>query len=164
MVVSHIFHLNLHCSIHHSPHPPPPPRPQKAGSTRANPCSSQSPHDTLIRHDLRRNSLLSGRRNSRHQMVLAEVQDPIWMAPLFPTGNSSLRPCILLVIHLLPLSVPPNFQHVFQYSKKSYTLLCSPFQPLHSNMHVISLARVFSILSSFGNSLDDPSFCGGIRV
>lgn len=98
-------------------------------------------------------------------MVLASFPDDTFsMASLFPTRHTPLRPRVLLVIHLLPLAVPPrstNHLHNFTPAK---AVLLHAFQPLNLNLHVISMARIFSIISSDCNSSHHFSLLRRVRV
>lgn len=95
-------------------------------------------------------------------MVLAPFQNPIPMAPLFPSRNPPLGPCLLLVLHLLPLSFPSHVPYNLHNLPNPKINLFSPFQQLHIDDHVISMARVFTVVSGFGDPVYDLGLLGGL--
>ncbi|XWS29328.1 hypothetical protein CRYUN_Cryun24cG0019700 [Craigia yunnanensis] len=84
------------------------------------------------------------------------------MAPLFPSRNPSFRPCLLLVLHLLPFSFSPHVPYNLHNLPNPKINLFSPFQQLHIDDHDISMARVFTVVSGFGDPVHDPGLLCGL--
>ncbi|CAI9110009.1 OLC1v1009963C1 [Oldenlandia corymbosa var. corymbosa] len=73
------------------------------------------------------------------------------MAPLFSSGHAPIRARLLLVLHLLPLPIPPHSPHVFHHPPPEKALDVPALQPLHTNLRFLLVAGVFPIVSSPGN-------------
>ncbi|TKY55792.1 Elongation of fatty acids protein 3 [Spatholobus suberectus] len=94
-------------------------------------------------------------QHPRHTVVLAALQDPLLVAPLLPPRNPPLRPRLLLVLHLLPLALPPHVAHSPRHPATSQAVFFPALQPLHLCLHVVSMARVLAVVSGPRNSLHD---------
>lgn len=86
------------------------------------------------------------------------------MAPLFPTRHAPLRARLLLVIHLLPLPIPPSLTHILHRPPPWTAELLPALQPVNPLMHVVSLARILAIVSDRSDSSDYASVLCGLRV
>ncbi|KAL2548562.1 Uncharacterized protein Fot_10092 [Forsythia ovata] len=68
-----------------------------------------------------------------------------------------IRPERLRRFNILPLSFPPRRPNILHHFTPTKALLLQAFQQLNLNLHVISLARIFPIISSGCNSSDHVS-------
>lgn len=119
-----VISLHLHSSLSHPLHLPPrltgPYSPTGPGRpARPNPGHTQPLHVPHLRHNLRRNPPLGRLRNPRNPLVLAPLQNPIPMAPLFPTRNPTLGSGLLLVLPLLPDPILPHAPHFLHHTTTS---------------------------------------------
>ena len=73
------------------------------------------------------------------------------MAPLLPDRHA-------------PLAFPPPIPHILRYPPLTETHFLSFLQPLDPNLHDLSLARVFAIVSSSHDSTNDVAVLCGLRV
>lgn len=96
--------------------PPPLPPFNPSNPTRFSGTHTRFPqpnHVPHLSHNLHRNSLLRRRRNSRHPVVLAPIKNnSLSMAPLLPSRNPTFGSGLLLVLHVLPLSLPPHVPYI----------------------------------------------------
>ena len=71
---------------------------------------------------------------------------------------------VLLVLHFLSLAFPPPIPHILRYRPSTESHFLSSLQPLDRNLHELSLARVFTIVSSSRDSANDVVVLRGLRV
>lgn len=164
-----VIPLHLHRFLHNSLSLPPPlptsPPPDPTRLVGPHTSTPQPLHGPDLRHHLHRNHLLRRRRDSRHPLVLAALQDhPVPVAPLFPPRHPFIGSGLLLVIHVLPIPIPPHFSDLFHHIPAAKALLFLSLQSLHSHFHVIPLARILTIISSPCNTDDNFNLFGCLRV
>ena len=164
-----VIPLHLHSSLSHPLNPSPPltgpysetgsGRPTRPNSGHTQPLDV--PH---LRHNLRRNPPLRRLRNPRNPLVLAPLQNPIPMAPLFPTRNPTLGSGLLLVLPLLPDPILPHAPHFLHHTTTSQAGLVPALQPLNPHLHLLPLARVLPIVPSPLHHPNDVGLLRRIRV
>lgn len=161
------FHFYFHLHYHgRHPTPPPPPLPlPPSRPTGSFPGLSQPGSGSPLRHHIHRNPPLIHRRNTRHQVVLAAVQNAIPVAALLPPRHPPLRPRVLLVIHFLPLPLHPHLKDFLHNPKKPPQFPIFPaLQPLDSHRHDVSMAWIHSVFPSPRHSFHDFDVLTGLWV
>ncbi|KAB5547695.1 hypothetical protein DKX38_011101 [Salix brachista] len=86
------------------------------------------------------------------------------MASLFPSGNSSLRSCLFLVLHVLPVTVSPYVSYLFHNFEVSQAGFFPARQQFYTDLHVLSMARILSILPSPGDSISNLGVLHCLRL
>ncbi|KAF5468406.1 hypothetical protein F2P56_012558 [Juglans regia] len=86
------------------------------------------------------------------------------MAPLLPPRHAPLRASLLLVLRLLPLPLPPPPPHILHHSSPPKAHVLHALQPVHSHLHVLPLAGVFSIFPSPGDTANHSALLRGLWV
>ncbi|KAL1810459.1 hypothetical protein ACET3Z_027449 [Daucus carota] len=133
-----------------SSHPSDPTR-----STRPITGFPQPPDVGNLRGYIHRHPLLRRRRDSRHAVVVAALEDHAApMALLLPVRYPPLGSGLLLVLLVLPLPLPPHVPHNLPHLPPPQALLLLALQLVNPHPHVIPLARILPIISSPRNPND----------
>uniref|UniRef100_A0A7C8ZGE0 Uncharacterized protein n=1 Tax=Opuntia streptacantha TaxID=393608 RepID=A0A7C8ZGE0_OPUST len=164
-----VFPLHLHLSLHPPlSHPPPPPLPlppaAETHSAGPHPGCALSLHGPHLLHHLLRHPPLLRRRDPRHAVVLAAEQNPFSMVPLFSTGYSPIWPGLLLVLRILPLSIPPPPEDLLVSPPATAPPNPPPPNPLDPHLHVLPMARILAVISSAGNHIHHTRRLRSVRV
>ncbi|KAJ8451820.1 hypothetical protein Cgig2_007303 [Carnegiea gigantea] len=159
------LHLSLRPPLSHPPPPPLPPPPAAATHPAGpHPGVALPLHGPHLLHHLIRHPFLLRRRDPRHAVVLAAEQDPFSVAPLFPTGHTPLGPGLLLVIRVLPLSIPPPPQDLLLSPPAPPPPDPPPPDPLDPRLHVLPMARILTVISSACDHIHDARGLRHLRV
>ncbi|GMN35434.1 hypothetical protein TIFTF001_005280 [Ficus carica] len=171
VVIPHRSDRHLHRRRCNSPLPPEhppvprPPPPETAHPSRPNPSRPQ-PHDVPdLRRHFPRNPPLSSRRDFRHAVAVAALEDqPRPVAPLLPARHAPHGARVLLVLRLLPLAVPPPAPDVLRHRPPPEAEPAPPLQPVGADRDVVPLARILAVVSGPGDSGHDPDLLRRLRL
>ncbi|MED6183223.1 hypothetical protein PIB30_036012 [Stylosanthes scabra] len=135
------IHRHLRPPLSRPPSPPlPDPPPRHHRPPGPSPRPPQPPHVPHLRHHLRRAPPLRRRRNPRNQLVLAAIQDSIPMAPLLPARHAPLGARVLLVLRVLPLTIPAHVPYNTVGAATAEAGVLPGVQPLDRGVHVVPVA------------------------
>uniref|UniRef100_A0A6N2L9Y0 Uncharacterized protein n=1 Tax=Salix viminalis TaxID=40686 RepID=A0A6N2L9Y0_SALVM len=82
----------------------------------------------------------------------------------FPSGNSSLRSCLFLVLHVLPVTVSPYVSYLLHNFEVSQAGFFPARQQFYTHLHVLSMARILPILPSPGDSISNLGVLHCLRL
>nr|DAD40632.1 TPA_asm: hypothetical protein HUJ06_014955 [Nelumbo nucifera] len=83
---------------------------------------------------------------------------------MLPPGNQTQRPSLLLVLRILPLSLPPLAPNLLHNPPPSETDILSAIQPVNYDMHVVPMARILTIVPGDRHPIDDSDLLGRLWV
>lgn len=97
-------------------------------------------------------------------MVLAALQNPFSVAPLFPFGHATFRPSLFLVLRLLLVSLSPHVTHVLHDTTSFQASRIPASEPFLHDLHVVLVAGILAVVPSACHTIHDARLLGGFRL